>query len=79
MSEGIHKDAYPKNLEDFLAWINKFGDHFGGDQSAKKAVLQDSSSLAKLHRILDQERSILKKNFQVCTLVQLSTVFLSHF
>lgn len=68
MSEGIHKDAYPKNLEAFLTWVNKFGDHFGGDQSARKSVIQDSGSLALLHRMLEQEQKALKKNFQVWSL-----------
>jgi hypothetical protein len=67
VSEGIHKDAYPKNLEDFLSWVNRFGDHFGGDQSARKNVMQDSSSLAQLHKMLEQEQKALKAHFQVGT------------
>ena len=64
VSEGIHADAYPKSLEDFLIWVNKFGDHFGGDQGARKSVIQDSGSLAQLHRMLEQELKVLKKSFQ---------------
>ena len=64
VSEGIHTDAYPKTLEDFLIWVNKFGDHFGGDQGARKSVIQDSGSLAQLHKMLEQELNALKKSYQ---------------
>jgi hypothetical protein len=73
VSEGISKEAYPSELEDFLAWVNKFGDHFGGDQCARASVLQDSESLAKLHKMLEQELHSQKHEFQACTTLSAST------
>jgi hypothetical protein len=65
--EGIQKEAYPKNLTDFLSWVNRFGDHFAGDRTARNGLIQDSSSLAQLYKMLEQEQKALKKHFQVCT------------
>lgn len=64
-SDGIGIDAPPSDLSDFMAWVNRNGDHFAGDQPARKHLMQSVESLQRMHSQLAQERSKFSK---VCAL-----------
>lgn len=63
-SDGIGIGAPPSDLSDFMAWVNRNGDHFAGDQSARKHLMQSVESLQRMHSQLAQERSKFK--MKVC-------------
>ena len=60
-SESIGQGAPPTDLSEFMAWVNRNGDHFAGNQSARKQLMQSVESLQRMQSLLAQEWSTLKK------------------
>lgn len=60
-SDSIGHGEPPPDLNDFMAWVDRNGDHFAGSQSARKQLMESVVSLQRMQSQLSQEWSSLKK------------------